>query len=228
MRTAVYAGTRNVYGEMVGAAKSLIHFNGADQVIFLTEDDAFPYELPDMISTINVTRQEYFKTDGPNFANHWTWMVLLRVALPLMLTGRVLSLDIDTVVHGDLTGLWNLPPGPLYMAREVGRTEEYYNAGVMLMDCEDLRQDAKEIIRVLNCRKLTFPDQDAINEVMRGRIKTLPPQYNDSNWTIKGNEDPVITHYAAIRQWTREPLWQKYAGRSWGEVLESPHINAEK
>lgn len=220
MRTAVYTGTRNVYGHMAAACKSLISHHGADHVYFLIEDGEFPEKLPWMVRCMDVSAQKYFAPEGPNFRRFWTYMALMKITAPLMFSGKILVLDIDTVVDGSLDGLWSLPPAPICMAREVGRTEEYYNAGVMLMDAELIRRDAKEIIRRLNTKPYQFCEQDAINEVMRGRIATLPPGYNASGWTVKPEGAPIITHYAAVRRWEMEPLWQKYAGMSWEEALE--------
>lgn len=45
-RVVVYAGTRNLYHDMVVSAKSLLCHDGADRIIFLIEDDAFPECLP--------------------------------------------------------------------------------------------------------------------------------------------------------------------------------------
>ena len=218
MRTAVYTGTRNVYADMETAAKSLLYHNGADRVIFMIEDDEFPADLPARVITMNVSGQTYFRRDGPNYATRWTYMTLMKWTVPLTMRGRVLVLDIDTVVDGSLENLWNLPHGPLYMAREVGRTEEYYNCGVMLMDCEDLREDAARIIGLINRQRMDFAEQDATNRLMRGRIKQLPPEYNVSNWTVSPEREPVITHYAAIRHWQDRELWQRYARMTWAEA----------
>lgn len=48
-KVVVYAGTRNVYHNMVVAAKSLLNHTQMDRVWFLIEDDEFPEELPDVI-----------------------------------------------------------------------------------------------------------------------------------------------------------------------------------
>ena len=44
-RVAVYAGTRNVYGQMVSAATSRVKNTRMDRVFFLIEDDALPEEI---------------------------------------------------------------------------------------------------------------------------------------------------------------------------------------
>lgn len=219
-RTAVYTGTRNVYGYMVTACKSLLYHKGADRVVFMIEDDTFPEELPSIVHTMNVSNQQYFDHNGPNYHRFWTYMALMRVAVPLMLYGcRVLTLDIDTIVNGSLDGLWSLPKAPVYMAREIGRPGEYYNAGVMLMDTDLFFDDAKKIIDAINHREYLFCEQDAINDWMRGRIKQLPAEFNVSNWTVPPTGQPIIFHYAAVRQWQHEPMWQRYEQMTWAEAI---------
>jgi len=46
MRAAVYCGTRNLYKNMVIAAKSLLIHSNVEKIYFLIEDDIFPYEVP--------------------------------------------------------------------------------------------------------------------------------------------------------------------------------------
>lgn len=221
MRTVVYGGTRNVYGAMVTACKSLLYHRGADRVVMLIEDDVFPEYLPECVQCVNVSQQQYVSPDSPNARKRWTYMSMMRCALPLMpqLSGRVLWLDIDTLVCGDLQGLWALPDAPVYMAREVGRDYEYYNAGVLLMDCELFRDDARQAVTMLNSRTFDFPDQDAINNIMRGRILTMPPEYNVSDWTVKGSAEPRILHFAAVRDWQADERWQRFERMAWEEIM---------
>ena len=221
-RTVVYTGTREVYDAMVIACKSLLYHHGADQAYFLIEDDIKPGWLPDNVKTMNVSNQTFFRHDGPNYNNRWTYMTLMKAAVPLMFSGRVLVLDVDTIVDGNIDALWRLPFGPLYMAVEVGRSgAPYYNAGVMLMDTDSLHHEADEIIRVLNERKFDFGEQDAINEVMRGRISALPPEYNVSNWTVRPAGTPKIVHFAAERHYIDKPLFRQYAQLDWGNLNAS-------
>ena len=221
MRTVVYGGTRNVYSDMVTACKSLLFHRGADRVFFLIENDTFPEPLPDCVQCINVSRQTFFKPDNPNARKRWTYMSMMRCVLPFLpqLSGRVLWLDIDTIVCGDLGGLWALPDAPLHMAREVGRAYEYYNAGVLLMDCELFRDDARQVVLALNNKTFDFPDQDSINQIMRGRILTLPPEFNVSDWTVKGSAESRILHFAAVRDWRADERWQRFERMAWEEIM---------
>lgn len=224
MRTVVYTGNRAVYDSMIAACKSMIYHRGADKIYLLTEDDVFPEQLPECVENINVRGQTFYKPDGPNFRSRWSYLALMKAAVPLMpeISGRVLVMDIDAFVCGSLDDLWSLPHGPLYMAREVGRREEYYNSGVMLMDTEDLSADFTEVVRQINVRRYDFGDQDAINQVLRGRIKQLPPEYNVSDWTVRTDRETRIRHYAAVRDWSREEIYLQYARMSWDEAMRGP------
>ena len=221
-RVAVYAGTRNVYHNMAVAARSLLWHTRMDRVIFMIEDDVFPEYLPGVIETWNVRGQTFFHPNGPNFNSHWTYMTLMRLALPELLPEehRALWLDVDTIVNDDIGALFDLDLGgcPVAAAREPewsrpGRV--YYNAGVLLMDLDALRGDlCRALIRQVNTVPMDFKDQDAINEVCKGRICTLSPIWNASDWTAKPI-DPKITHFAADREYTRQPLFKTYERKNW-------------
>ena len=162
MKQAVYCGTRNVYADMIPSVKSLLINSDVDKIYLLIEDDIFPYELPDCVETINVSGQQYFDHDSPNYNNSWTWMVLMRAALHRVFdSDRILSLDIDTIAEKDISDLWDLPIEDYYLAgvREPHKSSNrlYINAGVMLLNLEKLR-DGKgdEIITALNTKKYNF------------------------------------------------------------------------
>ena len=109
MRAAVYAGTRNLYNNMVTAAKSLLIHSDVEKIYFLIEDDTFPYELPPMVECINVSNQPFFRKDGPNYNSSWTYMVLIRAALTKLFPNlnTILSLDVDTIVNQNINYLWD-------------------------------------------------------------------------------------------------------------------------
>ena len=76
MKAAVYAGTKNLYSDMVTAAKSLAMNSGVDVIYFLIESDTFPYYLPPYVKTINVSEQRYFPKACPNVYKKWTYMLI--------------------------------------------------------------------------------------------------------------------------------------------------------
>ena len=220
-KVVVYAGTRNVYHSMAVAAKSLLHHTPVDWVWFLIEDETFPEPLPDVIRTMDVSGQTWFP-DGPNTRKRWSYMSLMRLALPEILPeeDRVLWMDIDTIVEDDITELFETDMDDSYfgMAEEPMRSKRpfrYYNAGVMLMDLAKLR-DGKylDLIDYVNRREMDFPDQDVINLLCQTQIKEISPYYNSNKWIVE-IVDPAVTHFAADRNYEARDLWQKYDRMEW-------------
>ena len=208
---------------MVAAAKSLLAYNRMDRVVFLTEDDRFPVFLPRVIDCINVSGQRFFDPHGPNFHRRWTYMTLMRLALPKILPEeeRVLWLDCDTIVQKDLSQLFEMDMhGKTFamvaeprQSRSCGFT--YHNAGVTLIDMKRMsHRVCHELITMANCVEMPLCDQDAINYKCKDDILTLPPVWNSCRYT-EIVDDPAILHFAANPVYMNEPLFQEYAAREW-------------
>ena len=84
-KVAVYAGTRNIYEQMYVCLKSLLLNNKMDRVYLLIEDDTYPYPVPDCVRVVNVSEQEFFEKDSPNYQSPWSYMTMMRCALATML-----------------------------------------------------------------------------------------------------------------------------------------------
>lgn len=227
-RVAVYAGTRNVYGMMAAAAKSLLATTHMDKVYFLIEDDAFPEPLPDVIQTWNVAEATdngkwFFFSDGPNYESQWTWMSLVRLVLPRVIEEqRVLWLDVDTIVEQDIGEIFDrdLAGNYVAMVEEPVRSKypfTYYNAGVMLMDLEKLWADDtwRKWIRLINREPFTAKDQDVINLICQGEILTLGPEWNCAGHITQNAEDPYIRHYAGCLRPSGAAAFARYEKAEW-------------
>ena len=216
MRVAVYTGSRNLYHDMIPAVKSMLKNGKPDLIYLLIEDDKFPYWLPSNVKTINVSDQPYFKHDGPNYNQGWTYMVLMRAALHRVFPkiSRILSLDVDTIVAKDISELWDLPIDDYYLAaaKEPHKSSNrlYVNCGVMLLNLDRLR-DGKgdELIDALNTYRYGFNEQDCIAERCQGGLYVMPSDYNANNYTDP-TSTPKIVHFAAIKNYQTHPLVQKY------------------
>ena len=217
MRTAVYNGTRNVYDQMHYAINSMLANKGADRIVVLTEDDEFPYPLTEKCRVINISSQQWIRKDSPNYCGHWTWMVMMRACLTKILpvTDIALSMDCDTIVDGDISGLWRQDLSNHYLAAcmEPGKSKQgpYFQMGVVLFNLKKMREDGidDEIIHALNTKPYGFTEQDCINEICKGRILEMDSKYNCNRFT-KPTQDPRIIHYAAEWGWERKELAQKY------------------
>ena len=207
---------------MIPAVHSLVKNSDVDKIYVLIEDDVFPYDLP--VEAINVSRQQFFRDDGPNYHCIWSYMALMRAALHRVFPqyDKILSLDVDTIVDKDISGLWDLPIDNFYLGgvKEPVKSQQnlYVNAGVMLLNLKKLR-DGKgdEIIETLNTRKFTWPEQDCINLLCAGHIYEMSPEYNWNDWTTQ-TETPKILHFAGKKNYLNLPIVEKYAP---AEIAES-------
>ena len=220
MKAAVYAGTRNVYEDMIPSMKSLLIHSDVDKIYFLIEDDEFPYELPPEVECINVSEQKWFTDKGVNYNSSWSYMILLRAVYPKIFPHLdiILSLDNDTIVNENISDIWELPIENYYFAaakEPIRSTEDklYTNIGVTLFNLKKFREDKLDdkIIIALNEEKYNFPEQDVLNKLCQGFIYELPSDYNVSNYTdIKNIYHRKINHYARVKQWRSLPLVNKY------------------
>lgn len=226
MKAAVYCGTRNLYSDMITAAKSLAIHSSVDVIYFLIEDSKFPERLPDFIQCLDASEQKYFRKNGPNVYKLWTWMVLMRAALSKIFPelDQILSLDVDTIVNHNIDELWELQLDNVYLAGvsepiKSTRFAPYVNAGVVMFNLKKLREDRMDdkIIRSLNLDKYSFAEQDCINKLCSGHILIIPSIYNANRYTEQC-EDPKIIHFAAEKDWNNFSIVQEYRALSWDEI----------
>lgn len=224
MKHAVYSGSRNVYEDMVTAAKSLAANSDVDKIWFLIEDQEFPYPLPDYVECMDVSHQPYFDPGGPNMSSGYTYLAMMRAALCYLFpdVDKILSLDIDTICVKDVSDIWNIPLRDCYFAasKEEHRSYAellYTNTGVALYNLSKLR-DGKtdEVIDVLNKKKYTWVEQDVMNYLCQGHIAEMDGNYNANDWTK--HNDPKIMHFAGRGEWRNRPEVLKYKNTDWSDI----------
>lgn len=218
MRAAVYSGTKNVYQQMLISAKSLIEHSNVEKIYFLIEDDIFPEVLPSEIECINISNQQYFNPNGPNYNNVCTYMVLIRAAYTKIFPelDRILSIDMDTVVNENISELWDLDLTNYYIAavEETDLTKRegsYFNMGVAMLNLQKIREDKidDEIINAINTYWYRYKEQDCFNEFFRGHALILPSDYN---CCIQA-EEPLhekVTHFAGLYKLELFPNFNYY------------------
>ena len=237
-RVAVYTGTRNLYPLMVPAVKSMICNSTVDEIWLFIEDDKFPeeYNMPkDIVKTRNVSKQTYFKPDGPNMKSNFTYMALMRAALykEFPKLDRILALDVDTIVVKDISKLWDLPLYDKYYfaasmepsasdmwTRKKGKKFLSTNVGVCLQNLNKFR-DGKgdEIIEELNTVYWPFVDQEVFNEKCQGAIYEMPSIYNANDFTLACSQ-PCIAHFAGVKDWSDKPLIKEWTDIPWEQIFK--------
>ena len=217
MKSACYLATRNVYPWVVPSLTSLLANGGIDRVFILAEDADLGYDLPERVEVKDITgwREQLLDPDGPNYHCRWTWMVMMKAALSKVFPEetRMLSLDLDTIVREDVSGLWDLDLGDVYFAgarepfwtKRYGR--DYVNAGVLFWNLEKMRDGtADRALAAMNRRKYTFVEQDCLNEICAGKIRVIDSAYNAGDWTEPAQSTIRIRHYMASKGlWKAEP-----------------------
>ena len=225
-RTVVYMGNRKYYPMLTTAAKSLLSHSPVDEIVFLTEDNTFPEPLPSIIRTVNVSGQQLFRPDGPNIHPYYSYMTLMRAALPIILPDedRVLLLDPDTIVVDDISHIWATDLTYSYFAavketRNNDHVPPYYNAGVMLMNLAKMREDglADRIVETINTVKYQHLEQDALNFLCKPFIFSLPSEYNAS-FVSDPTEHPRIMHFLAAAKKFLPEAQEPYATKNWNEL----------
>lgn len=229
-RIVFYTCTRNFYHIMALSLKSLLAHTRIDTAYLLIEDDTFPEPLPDCARIVNVSNQQYFRKDGPNYRTKYSHIILMRVALPLMFPDidTALSIDADTLVLDDISQLFSVDMSRIFIAA----TEElwhlhhkrYFNYGVVIMNFSALRSSgiAQRAIDLLNSEYYHYPEQDVMNELCDGNIGRLPTVFNYcKNVTAKNNSDPVIRHYIGFDKSRFLQDAKPYENLSWDQIERS-------
>lgn len=159
---------------------------------------------------------------------------LLKTAELLPDINKVIYLDCDVVVNTSLKELFYKDTSDYLMAgvndnkvRMVKENPTYVNSGMLLLDLNNMRKDGTED-KFFNYTKenidtITKGDQEIINEVCKGRIMVLEPEWNvqTSNFVNRSTytNHPKIIHYLSKEKpWKFgsysyfKPLWFKYLG----------------
>lgn len=142
---------------------------------------------------------------------------------------RVLYLDIDILVCGNLQSLYQVDLGDSCIAavveNDIGHffpdypptigveAERYFNAGVLLLDLEKMRQrDLSRILIDIATQMgphLRFGDQDVLNLYFKDEVVLLPVGYNYTNYMMRYDlkpwEELTILHFnGPVKPWFTE------------------------
>lgn len=138
----------------------------------------------------------------------FTLGALLRLFIPEILSDldRVIYLDCDIVVRGDIQSLWdeNLGTSCIGARSHVGKSD--FNSGVLLLDLHMMRQNydlTRSSLQFLSDHLTTpCPDQDALNFVFGDSYHQLDRKYNlYSEEHSSLSESDIIIHFTWIKPW---------------------------
>ena len=117
-------------------------------------------------------------------SNRRKWPVAMwyRLMLPKLLpnVSRIIYADLDIIFCHDLIDVYETDLGNNVIAAVPTRTDHYFNSGFLLMDLDKIRKEKfyPKWIKSSVEHDYKNPDQDVLNETLRGRVLFLPLKYN--------------------------------------------------
>lgn len=160
-------------------------------------------------------------------------MMYARLLLPSMLTDldKVIYLDCDLVVNKDLNDLWDtdvndvavaMAPDYNYNNEETlgrlgGHVSNYLNSGVIVMNLDYWRKhdiQNKVLTYIVDNRdKIIYPDQDALNVILKDERIELLIKYNVAPYLFYKNIENIPgDRYAEIKEARESPVIFHYMG----------------
>ncbi len=174
-------------------------------------------ELIDMTADYKAELQTYKCYKG-----HFSPYTLLRLFIDKFVdSGRVLYIDVDTIVLKDLSELYHIDMQGKMVAMVLDALGKYWvaadycNAGVTLFDLDAI----KGTDRFEKCRRqvkehsMMMPDQSAINKYFRDSKHQIDGKFNEQR-SIK--EDTVIRHYCRILKFLPTPHYIQ--SKPWDDI----------
>jgi len=128
---------------------------------------------------------------------------------------RIVFIDLDTLVLKNIYYLFNHKMKNFFGGvKAYNRSQdclvEYLNAGVMVVDLNRLPENFYQNIVSYSCQGFQFPEQDALDTYLKGKIDFLPKCYNVEKRMLLSYNHPFdiydvgILHYVGIKPW-QEP-----------------------
>lgn len=158
--------------------------------------------------------------------------IYVRLFIPYFLPqnlNRVIYLDVDMIVLGNIDRLWNVDLNgeiigavkdtfgsayygiPNYLELGIPAECEYFNSGLLVIDCRQWRA-AKITSILIDCLERNksyakYPDQYALNVVLFDKWSKLDSKWN--TYTYEKELDPYLIHYIGYK-----PIFRDYDGNS--------------
>ena len=256
-RAVVFAGDYAYIRQIETAMKSLCRHNSHLKIYLLNQD--IPQEW---VSQIRIYLQEMggdlidckligsqYKMNWSNKLPHINHMTFARYFIPDFVTeDKVLYLDSDLIVTGDLTDLFELDLGENYLgaARSCFGAGVGFNAGVLLINnkkwkSETIRQKLIELTEKEH-ENVKEGDQSILNMLFKDQYSLLEDKYNfqigfDAGAAEKNHAfifeipltpSPKILHYISPdKPWKQFSVgrlreeWWKYSFMEWSYIVSS-------
>ena len=167
---------------------------------------------------------------------------------------KVIYIDSDVVVRGDISELYNIEIGnnlvgavtddyvmthpyiQPYFTEVLGMksVKDYFNAGLIIMNLNQFREQKFEdqIVDLLNKYKFVVQDQDYLNLICQGKVKYIDPMWNKSPCTPDVKvEDIKLIHYKLIwKPWHADisygdEFWKYVEKTEYNDIIKNIRAN---
>ncbi|MBR3885649.1 MAG: hypothetical protein IKJ33_04240 [Clostridia bacterium] len=148
--------------------------------------------------------------NSKNLKNHFTPYAQLRLFADMIpeLPYKLIYLDTDTVVNGDLKELFkiNITDYELACVDDLynwlnpyrWKVKHYFNSGVLLLNMKEIKKTKlfKKSRELVANKKMISPDQDALNFLVKKKLM-LPEKFNAKD---KYYKDIIVHHFCNVRR----------------------------
>ena len=206
----VYCVTYDYLDKIKPSIKSLREHNPDVNIYVVTET---PYSGIKGVTTINIRDQKWFMPETcVNYFNMFTYIGLLKVCYPSILDcDKVIHMDADTIITDSLEDMWNIDLTDKWyaMCNEVNGHyrvfgDKYYNAGVFLLNLEQMRKDniQDRMVEYLNTVPQPYCEQDAFNKfaIEEDKIVEMDCRFNECDQNGR-TDNPAVIHYCGYVDW---------------------------
>ena len=213
-----YCITYDYVDKIKPSIRSLREHNPDVNIYVVTET---PYIDIKGVKVVNVRDQRWFMPETcVNYFNMFTYIGLLKVCYPSILDcDKVIHMDADTIITDSLEDMWNIDLTDKWYAmcnEQYGKYkifgDKYYNAGVFVLNLEQMRKDGiqDQMVEYLNTVPQPYCEQDAFNKyaIEQDKIVEMPIRFNE-NGMVGKTDNPAIIHYCGYVDWWNNPYMDR-------------------
>ena len=213
-----YCITYDYVDKIKPSIRSLREHNPDVNIYVVTET---PYIDIKGVKVVNVRDQRWFMPETcVNYFNMFTYIGLLKVCYPTLLDcDKVIHMDADTIICDSLEDMWNIDLTDKWYAmcnEQYGQYkifgDKYYNAGVFVLNLEQMRKDGiqDQMVEYLNTVPQPYCEQDAFNKyaIEQNKIVEMPIRFNE-NGVVGKTDNPAIIHYCGYVDWWNNPYMDR-------------------
>ena len=148
--------------------------------------------------------------NSKNLKNHFTPYAQLRLFADMIpeIPYKIIYLDTDTIVNGDLKELFKIDITDYELACVDDlynwlnpyrwKVKHYFNSGVLLLNMKAIRKTKlfKNSREMVATKKMFSPDQDALNFIVKKKL-VLPNKFNAKD---KYYDEIIVHHFCNVRK----------------------------